>query len=68
MKYFVEMGSKEIIENKEVRKRFIRSLLLYPLLIGIVLTTLLNLPIPALISLIAPICSPFTFMWGYGNV
>ena len=66
-KYFVEMGSKEIIENKEARKSFIRSLLLYPILIGIVLTTLLNLPTPAFISLIAPICSPLTFMWGYRN-
>ena len=67
MKYFVEMGSKEIIENKDSRNTFIRSLLLFPLLLGIVLTTLLNLPIPAFVSLIAPICSPLTFMWGYGN-
>ena len=67
MKYFVEMGSKEIIENKDSRNSFIRSLLLFPLLLGIVITTLLNLPIPAFVSLIAPICSPLTFMWGYGN-
>ena len=67
MKYFVELGSKETIENKVSRYSFIRSLLLFPLLIGIVITTLLNLPIPAFVSLIAPICSPLTFMWGYGN-
>jgi hypothetical protein len=67
MKYFVELGTKEIIENKEARNKFIRSLILYPLLIGIVITTLLNLPIPAFVSLVAPVCSPFTFMWAYGN-
>ena len=67
MKYFVEMGPKETIENKDLRNSFIRSLLLFPLLIGIVITTLLNLPIPAFVSLISPICSPLTFMWGYGN-
>jgi hypothetical protein len=68
MKYFVEMGSKEIIENHASRITFMSSLLLYPLAIGIVITTLLNLPMPAFISLIQPICSPFTFLWGYGNV
>lgn len=67
MKYFVEMGSKEIMENKKKRSSFIRSLILFPVLIGIAIATLLNLPIPAFVSLIAPICSPFTFMWGYGN-
>jgi hypothetical protein len=65
--YFVEMASKEVMENKEDRKVFVRSLILYPLLIGIVITTLLNLPAPAILSLIAPICSPLSFMWGYGS-
>lgn len=67
MRYFVEMGSKEIVENKTSRAIFIRSLILYPLFIGIVINTLLNLPIPVFLSLIAPICSPFTIMWAYGN-
>jgi amino acid permease len=66
MRYFVEMGSEEIIENKRSRAIFIRSLILYPLLIGIVITTLLNLPVPLFLSLISPICGPFSIMWAYG--
>jgi len=67
-RYFVEMGSKEIVERKETRKVFTHSLLLYPIFIGIILTTPLNLPIKAVLSLIAPICSPFSFFWGYKDV
>ncbi len=67
MKYFVAMGSKEIIENKEDRKEFIRSLILFPLFIGLVITTLLNLPVPTLVSLIAPICGSLTILCGYDN-
>jgi hypothetical protein len=67
MKYFVAMGSKEIIVNKENRKEFIRSLILFPLFIGLVITTLLNLPVPTLVSLIAPICGSFTILCGYDN-
>jgi hypothetical protein len=66
MQYFVELGSREIIENNETRKKFISSLILIPVLIGIIITTLLNLPTIKVISLIAPMCSPFTFLWAYG--
>jgi hypothetical protein len=67
MKYFVEMGTKEIIENKKNREIFIRSLIFFPLFIGIVLTTLLNLPVQVIISLIAPICGSLTILCGYDN-
>lgn len=67
MKHFVEMGSNETIENKQSRRFFLRHLLLYPVPIGAVILTLLNLPIPAYLSLIAPVCTPFTFLWAYGN-
>jgi hypothetical protein len=67
MKYFVEMGSREIIENKSSRKSFVHSILLLPVLLGIPITTILNLPVVAFLSLIAPLCSPFTFLWDYGN-
>ncbi len=66
MQYFVELGSREIIENSETRKKFISSLILIPVLVGIIITTLLNLPTINVISLIAPLCSPFTFLWTYG--
>ena len=67
IKYFVEMGSKEVIENKNSRHSFIHSLILIPVLIGIVITTLLNLPVPAFVSLMASLFRPFTFLWPYGN-
>jgi hypothetical protein len=67
MRYFVEMGSQEIMERRTLRAIFIRSLILYPLFIGLVITTALNLPVPVFLSLVAPICSPFTIMWAYGN-
>ena len=66
MKYFIEMGSRKIIENAE-RKEFVRSLILFPLILGLVITTLLNLPVPVFISLIAPVCSPLTLLCGYEN-
>ena len=61
------MGSKELIENEVKRNKFVHSLILFPLFIGILFTTLLNLPIPTFASLIAPIFSPITLMYGYGN-
>jgi len=65
-RFFVETGSLEIIENTKERKSFIESLIFYPLFLGIIITTLMNLPVPTLLSLIAPICSPFTILWTYG--
>jgi hypothetical protein len=67
MRYFVEMGSKEILEKRGTRISFVHSLLLLPVLFGIPITAMLNLPVIALISLIAPLCSPFTLLWDYGN-
>ncbi len=66
-KYFVEMGTDELIADSNLRKPFIHCLIQYPLYIGIVITALLNFPVPVLISLIAPICSPMTIMWSYGD-
>jgi hypothetical protein len=66
-KYFVGMGTKEILQKKETRISFIQALLLLPVLLGIPFTILLNLPVVTLISLIAPVCSPFTLLWDYGN-
>jgi hypothetical protein len=67
MQYFVEMGSSEILEKKQTRFAFIHSVLLLPVLFGIPCTTLLNLPVVALLSLIAPFFGPFTFLWDYGD-
>jgi hypothetical protein len=67
MKYYVEMGTNEIIDKRETRVSFIHSILLLPVLFGIPFTTLLNLPVMVLLSLIAPFFGPFTFLWGYGS-
>lgn len=67
MEYFIEMGSKEILEKKETRFPFVHGILLLPVFFGIPITTLLNLPVSILLSLIAPLCGPFTFLWDYGN-
>ena len=65
MGYFVEMGTQDIIADKKLRRLFINSIIQYPLYIGIVITTLFNLPTPTVLSLIYPICSPFSLMWAY---
>lgn len=67
MRFFVELGTEEIINAKEYRVPFINALIFYPLLFGMIITTLLNLPVPTFASIIAPICSPFTLMWAYGD-
>jgi hypothetical protein len=65
-KFFVEMASMEIINNKEQRKAFMASLITMPLCLGIVITVVLNLPVPTFLSLLYPLTSPFTFFWIYG--
>ena len=67
MKFFVEMGTSNIVGDKKSRRMFMRALICYPLCIGIVITTLLNLPVPSTLNLICPIFSPFTLMWAYGK-
>jgi hypothetical protein len=67
MIFFVEMGTKEIVDRKETRTTFIHALLSVPVILGIAVTTLLNLPVISILSLIAPVFSPFTFFWDYGN-
>lgn len=63
---FIFFLSKEEYEDEIKRKAFFNSLVQYPIYIGIVITTLLNLPVPTMASLIAPLCSPFSLMWCFG--
>jgi len=67
IRFFVEMGPVNIIADKKTRRIFMGCLIQYPLYIGIVITTLLNLPTPSVLSLIYPIFSPFSLMWAYGK-
>jgi hypothetical protein len=65
-KYFLEMASAEIINSTEQRATFIASLIMIPVFLGIIITVVLNLPVPTFLSLLYPLCSPFTFFWIYG--
>lgn len=64
--HFIGLMSKETASNFQKRKRFIYSLVLIPLFIGITVTTLLNLPAPTVLSLIAPLTSPYVILWAFG--
>lgn len=64
--FFVEMASVDILNEGAQRKQFIDALIQYPIYLGIAATVLLNLPAPVFLSLLYPICSPFTLFWGYG--
>ncbi len=64
--FFIEMGTADIITDLSLRRPFANTLVKYPLYIGIVITTLLNLPITVFISLLYPLCSPLALLWLYG--
>ncbi len=63
--YIVAMMDVNTAQNYQRRNKFITAIVLYPLFIGIIITTILNLPVPTPLSLIAPITSPFVVLWPY---
>jgi hypothetical protein len=63
----ISVMSNETANVPASRGKFIRLLILYPLFIGIGGYTLLNLPVPTVLSLIAPLASPWTLVWVYGD-
>lgn len=67
-KEFVAFISKEAYEDDNLRKKFFNNLVHIPLYIGIAITTLLNIPVPTVASLTAPLFSPFSIMWCYGSL
>lgn len=64
--HFIGMMSTQTVNNFPQRRQFINCLVLYPLFIGIAITTLLNMPVPTTLSLIAPLTSPFIILWPFG--
>jgi hypothetical protein len=64
--HFIGLMSRQTSEDAAQRRRFIYSLVFLPLFSGIALTTLLNLPVPTPLSLIAPLTSPFMILWAFG--
>ena len=65
-RYFVELATPEIINDKTQRRAFFNTLIKFPLYLGIVITTLLNLPISVFVSLAYPLFSPLNLLWSYG--
>jgi len=66
-KYFISLMSVDIAASIEERKKFINNIVVMPLIFGTIVYTLLNLPVPTTLSLIAPICSPLTILWPFNN-
>lgn len=65
-RYFVELATQEIINDKYRRTAFFNNLIKYPLFFGILITTLLNLPAASFVSLAYPLFSPLNLLWSYG--
>lgn len=65
--HIVALMSTATATDIKARRRFVSYIIFYPLLAGIVTTTLLNLPVPTTLSLIAPMTSPVTLLWVYGD-
>jgi hypothetical protein len=65
-RYFVELATEEIIKDKAQRRAFFNTLIKFPLYFGIMITTLLNFPVTAFISLAYPLFSPLNLLWAYG--
>lgn len=53
--------------NKTDRKKWAISLILVPLLVSIVVITVLQFPIPHVVSILATVCAPFSIMAIFGT-
>jgi hypothetical protein len=62
---FVPFLSQANYEADPTRKKTFNFLVHIPLYLGIAATTLLNVPVPTFLSLIAPVFSPFSIMWAF---
>lgn len=62
---FVLICPIEALEMDHSRAQFMTKTVLLPVIIGIFIITILNLPVLFPLSLIAPIMSPFTILWTY---
>lgn len=63
---FIRFADHATIKDITERRRYTKAVILYPILGGINITTPLNFPVPTTLSLIAPLCDPFSMMWIYG--
>jgi len=63
--YFVSFMRFEEGESVQTRRPVVAAMISLPVLFGTFITTLLNLPSPTPLSLIAPICIPMSLFWVY---
>ncbi len=54
--------------RRDDKKIFYDSLILFPMIVGVAINTLLNLPVPTFLSLLAPMCMPWSVMMVYGQL
>lgn len=64
-RFFVSFMSRATAEDSKRRSTFVFYMITVPFFIGMPITTLLNLPVPTFLSLLAPLCSPFSLFWVY---
>lgn len=62
---FVLLSPYEALEINYARGRFMAILILYPLIVGVVATTMLNLPVAAALILVSPIVKPLIILFTY---
>lgn len=65
-KYIMEFATLEIYQDAALRKKYAKSVLLYPIYLGLIIIILMNLPVPIWISLMAPF-SIFSFFFAFGE-
>ena len=50
------------------KRTFYNHLILYPLFVGVPINTIIDLPVPTFLSLLAPLCMPWCVMMVYGKL
>lgn len=63
--YFVSFIGTSDAANVQNRRPVVSRMIAVPVMLGTLITTLLNLPSPTPLSLIAPICIPMSLFWVY---
>ncbi len=68
MQFFVEMGTTAIADSRLLRAKLISSVLLFPVLLGVLFTTLLSFPVQTSLGLLAPVLAPLALLCAYNTV
>jgi len=63
--HLVALMDEATATDLHTRKKALYDLIFFPLFLGMIVTTLLNLPAPTPLSLIAPLTSPLMILWPF---